>query len=303
MGSTGEYWVGDTIGEGSFGTVVFGLHKTRTNLKVAIKVVDKTSLRKNVTQAKGVVGEQRILKALKSTPCVVDLYASFHDDHCVYLVMEACPWNLSQVTVTEETTRPVYAYQLVEAVYEIHKLGVVHCDVSPNNILVTHNGIVKLSDFGSATVLADGKLAPSQPRGTTAYSAPELLQNKPITKAVDLWSVGCVLYYLFREKSPFDAVGEARTVDAVTAYCQTPTSVAETIPAAWKEIIDGLLKPNPEEREQLYACLLSLQLLCPKLNKDAAVDTKLLPADKPTWWKDTAEGFKDGVKGFGVFLA
>jgi serine/threonine protein kinase len=255
MASTADYWVSGAIGSGAFGVVVHARHKT-TGLDVAIKCLDKHSLAKYPHQALLVVQEQQLLKRLKRSsgpennnnnsrtndtenvgsnttcPFVVNLYASFHDAMCVYLVTECCTGGTLQdflefqSTVSNGNNNGVakaqlsqynatswYGWQLVQALWYLHTVAnMVHCDVKPANILLTAAGCVKLADFGAAydlnRVVA---VAPTEStstarshfvqRGTAAYSAPELIHGSMdvlAPTAADVWSLGCVLYALLQ---------------------------------------------------------------------------------------------------------
>lgn len=343
MASTSEYMLSGPIGEGSFGVVVHARHKS-TGLDVAIKCIDKASLVKGSQQqaVAQVVQEQKLLKRLKqyqqetkhqkqpsdtehgrqfpppdesSSSLVVNLYASFHDAACVYIVTDCCTggtlqdWLTSTSASSSRQTTPIpttasttptgtimmlqpqhsddatsfYGGQLVQALWHLHTVaGIVHCDIKPSNILLTAAGRVKVADFGSAYDLRlVRKVLPTPPapqqkqkqqdafakrprrhpvyRGTTAYSAPELLmlQNKSnannsqeeeeedvvVTPAADLWSLACVLFALLHKKiggesppsisagggaaattipasSPFDCqLQEAATVHAIASFC------------------------------------------------------------------------------------
>jgi serine/threonine protein kinase len=341
MASTSEYWVGDMIGEGSFGVVVYGRYKHADScqhndqLHVAIKCMDKSSLHKQPSLAMAVIQEQRLLKRLKekqqqsttvnvstqqdTSRCesnadtnarthinnrnnnnnfIVDLYASFHDKECVYLVLECCSGgtlqelldhyrsnpNNSQENIHQKVapttdsddpasitllstklsleTTQYYGIQLVMGISFIHSRSIIHCDIKPSNILLTNYGCIKISDFGSSIDLLSNHTikqnsvvndpnsfaasnVPNKssgrvtiPRGTAAYAAPELnRQPRPQSKqnstdddgsyvaptiAVDLWSLGCLLFACLSEESlhqsPFDKGSEAACIQAQKDY-------------------------------------------------------------------------------------
>ena len=253
MASTSEYWVGDMIGEGSFGVVVYGRYKqegsTQTDhLHVAIKCIDKHSLQRQPSMAMAVVQEQRLLKRLKEkqqhttaknehtssenatttsntdvdimnegkNTFIVDLYASFHDRECVYLVLECCCGGTLQdlfdhfertncknteskcidqsadtsETITFTTTKLLleatqyYGIQLILGISFIHACSIIHCDIKPSNVLLTNYGSIKISDFGSSIDLLNsnidnnGRVVTNDPKTLSALKTP----TKSITR-------------------------------------------------------------------------------------------------------------------------
>jgi fused len=86
------------------------------------------------------------------------------------------------------------ARQLVAALHYLHSNRVIHRDMKPQNILVGARKRVKLCDFGFARAMSSQTLVLTSIKGTPLYMAPELVQEQPYTHAVDLWSLGVILY-------------------------------------------------------------------------------------------------------------
>ncbi|HEY3592571.1 MAG TPA: serine/threonine-protein kinase, partial [Polyangiaceae bacterium] len=95
-----------------------------------------------------------------------------------------------------------------------HLLGVVHRDVSPQNILVTFDGVVKVVDFGVAKAAgrAASQTASGQVKGKAAYMSPEQAQGAPIDRRTDIFAVGILLYQLTTGKHPFRGENEVATL-------------------------------------------------------------------------------------------
>ena len=104
---------------------------------------------------------------------------------------------------------------MAEALQHLHGRGVVHRDVKPENLLLadrSEGALVKLCDFGLACEVepASGlQRRASILNGTVAYMAPEHLREEPHGAAVDLWSLGVVLFILLSGRHPFDPDGAA----------------------------------------------------------------------------------------------
>ena len=98
------------------------------------------------------------------------------------------------------------AAQIAEGLHEAHEHGVVHRDIKPQNILLTAKGQVKILDFGLASLTGRSKLTKTGTTlGTPAYMAPEQLEGKNVDRRADVWALGCVLYEMLTQKTPFDA--------------------------------------------------------------------------------------------------
>ena len=94
----------------------------------------------------------------------------------------------------EDEARPIFL-QVVSAVYFLHKRHIAHCDIKLENILIDTAGYIKLCEFGMAIQLKERKML-KKVCGTLLYMAPEILARKPYDGlAVDMWSLGVVLYY------------------------------------------------------------------------------------------------------------
>lgn len=125
---------------------------------------------------------------------------NFLDFNEIYLVQEFMPYDLHKVMRSHRLTNEhiqCIVYQLLRGLKYIHSANVIHRDLKPANILVNNECRVKICDFGLARVISDEGVSPSSLTeyvATRWYRAPEvMLMPSRYTRAMDLWSLGCIL--------------------------------------------------------------------------------------------------------------
>jgi len=133
-------------------------------------------------------------------------------------------------------------------------LGLVHRDVSPQNILVTYDGVTKVVDFGvaKATALGEGATRAGQLKGKVSYMAPEQVRGQPIDRRVDVFAMGIVLYALTTGKHPFRKESEGATLFAITSPepVTLPQEIVPSYPVALQQIV---LKALEKDRDRRFA--------------------------------------------------
>jgi tRNA A-37 threonylcarbamoyl transferase component Bud32 len=131
-------------------------------------------------------------------------------------------------------------------------LGLVHRDVSPSNILVSHDGWTKLVDFGIAKVSGGPTLTKEGAvRGKTSYMSPEQCRCEPLDRRSDVFSLGIVLYELTTATRLFLGRSELETMKRITEEpVPPPSSRRAAYPLALERIVLRALAPRPEDRYQ-----------------------------------------------------
>lgn len=140
-----------------------------------------------------------------------------------------------------------YMHQLVKVVVYLHDMDIAHRDLKPENVMFETKDInskLCVLDFGFAKH-TDETL--ETPIGTLQYLAPEVLQPGSYDKSVDIWSVGCILFFMLYGRTPFLATSdEAIVARAAEVEFQFPDDIFVSDGA--KDLISRLLRKNPAER-------------------------------------------------------
>ena len=193
-----------TIGEGTFGKVKLARH-ILTGTQVAVKVIKKR--RQSFSSVQALFREVCGLKALNH-PNIVKLLGAIDTEEAFILVMEYLSggdmrhYLKTHGRMTEAQARGPFQ-QLVSALQHCHQRGIVHRDLKPLNLLFDSNMNIKLTDFGLSNKCDDTGLLDTI-CGTVPYAAPELLLGQSYSgPAVDVWSLGVVLYTMVTGSRPF----------------------------------------------------------------------------------------------------
>lgn len=160
-------------------------------------------------------------------------------------------------TISQERAREM-SHSIATAIYYLHSFGIAHRDLKPENILMTStedDAQPKLVDFGLSKIIGPTQTC-NDPFGTLSYVAPEVLQQKPYNKKVDLWSLGVIIYLLLSGTLPFDD-DDDREIARQTIHEQVDFSyhVWNDVPQEAKDLISGLLEKESENRMNLQDVL------------------------------------------------
>ncbi len=244
-----ELHLGPVLGAGAFGVVRLGALRGAEDLHVAVKFVGNENSVMALREAETL--------ALFRHPNIAQLHATLQTPKYYALVMEFCPgvemgyYIVSYpVLMTIDEARH-YFWQLVSAVAYIHSLGVIHRDITLNNIVVHavgktsiqwHNNSIKLIDFGLSSRVEPGSLLDTF-CGSPAYASPELLRKTPYDGyAADVWSVGIVLYCTIVGHLPFSSVGDV---------LNTAMDCSKIIDKACADVLEKILTKDANQRSTI----------------------------------------------------
>lgn len=224
---------------------------SETGTAYALKVLNKDYLvqRGMVEQVKT---EIAILKQIKH-PFIVNMHEIMSSRDKIFLVMELVTGGdlfdkiAVQGPLKEGEGRNLFG-QILTAIAHCHDRGVCHRDIKPENVLMTSDGIAKLSDFGLGAMREEGQDLDAMTTvcGTPNYAAPEVINKAPYSGyAADIWSLGVVLYVILAGCLPFDEENMVQLFEKVTAGEYTmPMWLSDEAQA----ILRSMLQVDPSKR-------------------------------------------------------
>lgn len=237
-----DYDITDNLGSGAFGVVRKARSKEDPSLYVAIK-----SIKKADCKPEELFAEVKLLRLLAGSKGIVHMYAVYESFEKVNIVMELISGGeLFDAILENEFYSELEASKIVKQIASIveylHSKNIVHRDLKPENLLFSdkQNNILKLIDFGIATIVDPGKKL-MEVVGSRSYMAPEIHMRTGYHKPVDVYAIGVITYILLCGYPPFD-------------YDQGIYELAFNSPE-WddisdnaKDLISNLLQDDPNKR-------------------------------------------------------
>lgn len=144
--------------------------------------------------------------------------------------------------------------QCTEGLYYMHSKGFVHCDVKPDNFLVSRDGEVKLIDFTISQKIKTGLArlfsgTAKNKQGTLSYMAPEQIRGKPLDQRADVYSFGCVLFELVTGKPPYTGTSPNELLNKhISAPIPSPLVANDNVTQEFANLLKVMLAKKPEAR-------------------------------------------------------
>ncbi|OQS01300.1 ribosomal protein S6 kinase [Achlya hypogyna] len=211
------------------------------------------SIKKRLVVARGLVeatnAERRILDRIKH-PFIATLCYAFQNDAKLYLLSHYYPGGnlLDQMRLvrhfTEERAR-LYAAEVTLALGHLHSNDIMYRDLKLENVLCDSEGHVALTDFGMSKENVKATERTSTFVGTYQMMAPDILTNKPYTRAIDWWALGVMVFEMIDGRTPFNAKNNKLIKEKIMTF-EVPFSDRFSKDA--KSFVQGLLQKKPEER-------------------------------------------------------
>lgn len=258
----GRYQVRRLIARGGTATVYEGLDE-RLERPVALKIMHP-----HVADDPSFVARAR--REAKSAarlhhPNVVAVLDQGHTaDGVLYLVLEYVDGpTLRDVVAHEAPMTPRRTLDLLIPVLrgltQAHRIGLVHRDVKPENVLLTRGGQVKVADFG-LTRAVDEHTTSTTVMGTVGYAAPELVGDGPVDQRSDVYAVGIMAYEMLTGSRPYTGTALQVATAHVSRDVPAPGGLAQGVPAALDEFVLRATSRDAAQRPADAAALLDLAL-------------------------------------------
>jgi serine/threonine protein kinase/Tol biopolymer transport system component len=258
----GQYEVVEMLGWGGMGEV-YCARDTKLDRPVAIKVL-REECASDPERLRRFEQEARIVSSLNH-PNIVTIFDIDQQGSMLYIAMEYVEGKTLREMVASEplplkTLLPL-ATQIAEGLAKAHSFGVVHRDLKPGNLMVSHDGLVKILDFGLAKlipqrsdVLSEGSTVDKwsefgTPPGTAPYMSPEQAAGRPLDYHSDQFALGSVLYVMATGKPAFHRETVPQTLaDIIEADPEPIASLNPKIPPPLRWMIERCLAKDPQDR-------------------------------------------------------
>jgi tetratricopeptide (TPR) repeat protein len=244
----GRYELGELLGAGGMGTI----HRAQDRLaerQVAYKrlVVSNEADRPRLT---ALFQREYDTLARLDHPNIVAAYDYGFDQQGPYYAMELLPGDdLSKLSPISWRACCRLLRDIASALSLVHARALIHRDVSPNNVRISHAGEAKLLDFGALT----GFGTPTEVVGTPAFIAPECLSNEPLDQRTDLYALGALGYWALTRRLAVHAYSLEELPDAWEVPIAPPSRYVPDIPRGLDDLILSLLQVDKRARPRSAA--------------------------------------------------
>lgn len=287
------------LGSGGMGRVYLATHND-LHRRCALKLLSPKRARCDQDFVDRFMEEGRAAASLVH-PNIVTIHAVGESDGKHFLEMEFISGRSLQDLIRDQGAMPVnralsLAAQTAEGLAAAHREGIIHRDVKPDNIMLNRHGVPKVSDFGLAKRVLDGRGKPVSDGlcGTPNFMAPELFACQPATPSSDVYALGVCLYFMLTGRMPY----QAKTI--ADLRCQVTSEPVPNIRVESPEfslelasVVSKLTDPTPGNRPA--SAIEASQLLHAVLGHERDLESLLIAAFRNergvTWKRDGGERY------------
>lgn len=239
-----HFQIHKVLGRGTYGKVCLVSKFGSANL-YAMKILKKKAIDQN-KQKRHTLTERKVLQ---NSDChfIVKLFWAFQSKTKLYLVLEYLPggelfFHLDRERCFSEPRAKFYCAEILVALNYLHNNGIIYRDLKPENILLDQEGHIRLTDFGlSKDGIENSDYKTYTFCGTPDYFAPEILENKGHTIALDYWCLGAVLYFMLSGAPPFYSQNKKKTFKSILS---TSVPLIKNTTDNANDLLQKLLKIN-----------------------------------------------------------
>lgn len=201
------------------------------------------------------VNEITLMKMCGGSPTIVEYYGSYLKDGTLWVAMELIVGQSLADIIAADTERSLseelIAYILREtlvALQHLHQLGIIHRDIKSDNMMVSEQGQVKLTDFGFGAHVSQEQEKRKSVVGTTYWMAPEVITGQQYGSGVDVWSTGIMAIELVEGDPPYMDQSTIRALYLIATKGRPPLKYADKMSTEYINFIDECTHKEPELR-------------------------------------------------------
>ncbi|XP_008411150.1 protein kinase C zeta type isoform X3 [Poecilia reticulata] len=251
----GDFELIRVIGRGSYAKVL--LVRLKKNEQVFAMKVVKKELVHDDEDIDWVQTEKHVFEQASTNPFLVGLHSCFQTESRLFLVIEYVNggdlmFHMQRQRKLPEDHARFYAAEICIALNFLHEKGIIYRDLKLDNVLLDHEGHIKLTDYGMCKEGIRPGDTTSTFCGTPNYIAPEILRGEDYGFSVDWWALGVLMFEMMAGRSPFDIITDNPDMNTEEYLFQVilekPIRIPRSLSVKAASVLKGFLNKDPKER-------------------------------------------------------